>query len=264
MTERVPALVIEDDPDAAAVAAGMLRVLGYEPSIAPDGHAALFALSEHPPALILLDICLPQMDGVTLMKVARRVEETRQTPVVACSAVYPPDSAVGGVLRSLGVKNYLAKPFNLAALGCAVKLAHPTGPAGSASLARGTSPASPAPHEDDSDPASETATLVLQLEDTVALVEGDGREVPMLVVRAADRRLDVQAAESTFASGDEVRASITIGEVVDDAMQRTTVRIVGRVTDLVTTPAGVRYRIDARMVNPIDGLHRVAGQLDRS
>ncbi|MCP4869365.1 MAG: response regulator [Proteobacteria bacterium] len=69
------ALIIEDDPDAADVAGGMLQALGYETDVARDGHGALYSLSDKAPDLILLDICLPQMDGVTLMKVAPMLVE---------------------------------------------------------------------------------------------------------------------------------------------------------------------------------------------
>lgn len=270
MQRTFKALVIEDDPDAAAVAVGMLRVLGYDPTIAADGHAALYSLADSPPELILLDLCLPHMDGVTLMRVARRVEETQTTPVVACSAVYPPDSSVAGVLRSLGVHCYLAKPFNMAALRSAVRLADPTGPAGSANITRGTMPAAPPPRpprpdprdeEQDSDPAAQTATLVLQLEDTIAVFDVGGRKVPMLVVRAAEGLLDVRSAEAVFNKGDEVRAAISIGEVVSDSMVRTDVRLLGRIDDAVTSPRGVRYRVAVRLIAPDDGLQRIANLL---
>jgi CheY-like chemotaxis protein len=129
-SSRPRALVVEDDPDAAEVALGMLSVLGYRTEIAVDGHQALYSLSRDPPELVLLDICLPEMDGLTMLRVARRVVEARGVPVVAASAVYPPDSAVAALLAEMGVTSYLSKPFNLAGLRMAVSLAHPDGPAG--------------------------------------------------------------------------------------------------------------------------------------
>ena len=260
------ALIIEDDPDAAEVADGMLRAIGYETDIARDGHAALYALSDRPPALILLDICLPEMDGVTLMKVARRVEETQRTPVVACSAIYPPNSATAKILRNLGVTSYLSKPFNLAALRSAVKMAHPTGPAGSASTSISTRPATrapTAPDEDENEDANlDTATLILRLEDVVARVAIQGREVPMLVERAGDEFFAIRG-EAVLAQGDEVRATVKIRRAVNDAMQEFEIRLMGIVEEMHSSPRGERYRIKPRFCNPTYGLKLIAEELAR-
>ncbi len=271
------ALIIEDDPDAADVARGMLHSMGYEADIAADGHGALYALSERPPDLILLDICLPQMDGVTLMKVARKVRETQKTPVVACSAVYPPDSAVAKVLRDLGVQSYLSKPFNLAALRSAVKMAHPTGPAGRAAANKATKPAAhrpltraegvPAVTSGDvaasASAADETATLVLRLEDVVARVRVGVREVPMLVERASEASLALRCAEDVLTKGDEVRASVKIRRAVNDAMKEFDIRIMGTIEDKQASPRGHRYTIKPRLVNPTYGLKLIAEDLAR-
>jgi CheY-like chemotaxis protein len=115
------ALIVEDDPDAAEVADGMLRILGFRTRVCPDAHAALYALSEGRPDLLLLDICLPEMDGVNLMKVTRRIQEHKELPVIAASAIYPRNSPVEHALKQLGVPVYLSKPFSLDALRAAVR-----------------------------------------------------------------------------------------------------------------------------------------------
>lgn len=114
------ALVVEDDLDAANVARGMLRLLGYRSRVAGDANEALYALSEGPPSLILMDICLPVMDGVNLIKVARRVSGLEAVPVVAMSAVYPEEGPVAKVLGSEGVTTFLSKPFTLNGLRSAI------------------------------------------------------------------------------------------------------------------------------------------------
>ena len=130
------ALVVEDDIDAAQVASGMLRLLGYRSRVAGDANEALYALSEGPPSLILMDICLPVMDGVNLIKVARRVRGLEAVPVVAMSAVYPEEGPVVKVLDQAGVSTFLSKPFTLNGLrgaidnarGAALKFGPPPAP----------------------------------------------------------------------------------------------------------------------------------------
>jgi CheY-like chemotaxis protein len=114
------ALVVEDDVDGAHVAKGLLRLLGYRSRIAVDANEALYALSEGPPSLILMDICLPMMDGVNLIKVARRISGLDAVPVVAMSAVYPKEGPVARVLDKEGVTTFLSKPFTLNALRSAI------------------------------------------------------------------------------------------------------------------------------------------------
>jgi CheY-like chemotaxis protein len=65
-------LVVEDDPDLAAVLARWLGRCGHEARVAPDGPTALQAASSLPPDVVLLDLGLPGMDG---LEVARRVHE---------------------------------------------------------------------------------------------------------------------------------------------------------------------------------------------
>jgi CheY-like chemotaxis protein len=65
-------LVVEDNPEMAAGLAGLLRMAGHEVEIAPDGPSAVEAVQSRPPAIILLDIGMPGMDGY---EVARRVQE---------------------------------------------------------------------------------------------------------------------------------------------------------------------------------------------
>jgi len=115
------ALVVEDDPDAAEVAAGMLHLMGFQTRVAADGNAALALLATTGFDLVLLDVCLPAMDGLMLMQVAEQFGQISDTPVLAVSAVYSPEGAEARALRKLGVPRVLAKPFSVAALRGAVE-----------------------------------------------------------------------------------------------------------------------------------------------
>lgn len=113
-------LVVEDDPDAAMVAQGMLNLLGYRSMVAPDAHEALHILHETRPALILLDVNLPTMDGLSLLRIARKLKGIAQVPVVAASAVYSDEGPIARALKNDGVQSFLDKPFTLNGLRQAI------------------------------------------------------------------------------------------------------------------------------------------------
>ena len=71
MSRRV--LIVDDNRDAAKSLAMLLKCLGSEVSVAHDGPAALRALEDYRPAIMLLDIGMPEMDGY---EVARRVRQS--------------------------------------------------------------------------------------------------------------------------------------------------------------------------------------------
>ena len=77
---------MEDDADSADVLAVALRKPGYEIECVPDGRQALFAISAQRPDVIILDIRMPVMDGVTFMQVLRSYLRWRSLPVVIVTA----------------------------------------------------------------------------------------------------------------------------------------------------------------------------------
>lgn len=118
--ERRVALIVEDDRDAAAVACGMLAALGWSCELAVDGRGALVLAAEVQPDVVLLDVYLPGIDGIGVMKVLRRLREARPTRVIAASAIYSRDSAQGRQLQALGVDGFLHKPFKMEELADAL------------------------------------------------------------------------------------------------------------------------------------------------
>ena len=114
------ALVVEDDPDAATVAQGMLAALGWSCEVAVDGRDALMRAAELRPDAVLLDVFLPGIDGIGVMKVLRRLREQHPVAVIAASAVVGRDSAQARQLTALGVSGFLHKPFKMAELADAL------------------------------------------------------------------------------------------------------------------------------------------------
>ena len=98
-------LLVEDDPAIADVYAFPLRLAGYDVEIAPDGEAALLALEANPPAMMLLDIRLPKLDGLQVLERLRAAGNS--LPVVVLS-----NHMDGETIRrayALGALEYLIK-----------------------------------------------------------------------------------------------------------------------------------------------------------
>jgi DNA-binding response OmpR family regulator/tetratricopeptide (TPR) repeat protein len=113
MSQRI--LIAEDNPQISAALCALLQRRGFSPETAADGVVALTKIVSAPPDLLLLDLKLPRLHGVDLLKKLRESPKTRDLPVIVMSAVYKGDKYVQAAL-SLGVSHYLEKPFKPAAL----------------------------------------------------------------------------------------------------------------------------------------------------
>ncbi len=99
-------LIVDDEPNILATVAPLLRARGYEVYSAMSGRAGLEALERDKPDLIVLDLGLPDIDGV---EVCRLVRETSNVPILVLSA----RGAEGDKVRALdaGADDYVTKPF---------------------------------------------------------------------------------------------------------------------------------------------------------
>jgi DNA-binding response OmpR family regulator len=102
-------LVVEDDAHIAEGLRLNLSFQGYEVKISPDGMAALRHWKEWKPDLIVLDIMLPEIDGVSVLRNIRLEDE--RIPILVLSAKSSPDDKVE--CFSFGADDYLQKPFDL-------------------------------------------------------------------------------------------------------------------------------------------------------
>ena len=98
-------LVIEDDPGAAELLRLYLAEAGYPVEIATDARAGLASAAANPPAAVLLDILLPDIDGWEVLQRLKRSKRTRDVPVVVVSVL---DDAELGL--ALGAVDYFVKP----------------------------------------------------------------------------------------------------------------------------------------------------------
>jgi DNA-binding response OmpR family regulator len=115
MTDATPlVLVAEDDEDVRALAELVLRREGFEVTAVCDGEAALAAAAQRTPAVAVLDVSMPQMDGLQAARLLRERVETRTVPIMLLTArVTEADRERG---REAGVDDQLDKPFSPAVL----------------------------------------------------------------------------------------------------------------------------------------------------
>jgi DNA-binding response OmpR family regulator len=100
-------LVVDDDPTVSDVVARYLRREGYDVTLAGDGPAALDSAAQSPPDLVVLDIMLPGIDGLT---VCRMLRERSLVPVILLTALGAETDRIMGL--EVGADDYVTKPFS--------------------------------------------------------------------------------------------------------------------------------------------------------
>ncbi len=104
-------LIVEDNPKNLKLARDVLQFQGYETLEAKSAKAGITLARDRQPALILMDIQLPEMDGREAMKVLKADEQTRKIPIIAVTSF-----AMKGDRERLladGFDAYLAKPLDI-------------------------------------------------------------------------------------------------------------------------------------------------------
>jgi DNA-binding response OmpR family regulator len=130
-TDR-PILVVDDDAKIVRLVRTYLERSGYRVVEAADGRSALAAIALEAPALVVLDVMLPEVDGLAVLRAVRR---TDRTPVIILSARGLVDDRIAGL--AAGADDYLPKPFSPAELVLRVERILDRSGAGSGSGAGG-------------------------------------------------------------------------------------------------------------------------------
>ena len=116
---KISILLIEDDRDMRELVAGHLEHSGFDVQKAEDGiKGQAFAL-QYSPDLILLDLMLPSVDGLTLCQRLRRDERTSNIPILMITALGGLKDKVTGF--NSGADDYITKPFDLEELHVRIK-----------------------------------------------------------------------------------------------------------------------------------------------
>jgi DNA-binding response OmpR family regulator len=103
-------LVVEDDPDIAQLVARYLEKSGFSVELLANGRDALAALAARPPDVLVLDLMLPQVDGLEICRVVRGNDATAGIPIIMLTARAEESDRIVGL--EIGADDYLAKPFS--------------------------------------------------------------------------------------------------------------------------------------------------------
>jgi two-component system response regulator MtrA len=114
MTQRI--LVVEDDARIADLITRNLAAAGYECHVARDGAQALADFAQLKPALVVLDIGLPGLDG---LEVTRRIRKESAVPILVVTARSAESDKILGL--EIGADDYVTKPFSTAELVARVR-----------------------------------------------------------------------------------------------------------------------------------------------
>jgi DNA-binding response OmpR family regulator len=106
-------LVVEDDPSVRGLLQTLLAAEGYDVAVASDGLAGLVKASSQRPALILLDLMMPDLGGIRVLEELRGDPGLADIPVVVVTGKI---DAVPAMRTLLGEDNVFAKPFGVAEL----------------------------------------------------------------------------------------------------------------------------------------------------
>ncbi|MDG9709603.1 response regulator transcription factor [Streptomyces sp. DH10] len=107
-------LVVDDDPDVRQLVAYKLRRCGHEVTAVADGLAALQAVRELKVDLMLLDVVMPRLTGLEVLRELRAHPTTAKLPVILLTARTQETDVLKGL--SAGADDYLPKPFSLGEL----------------------------------------------------------------------------------------------------------------------------------------------------
>jgi two-component system chemotaxis response regulator CheY len=102
-------LVVDDSASARLIVRETLRSAGYEVIAAADGEEALLYARDHPVDLVLADLHMPRMDGITLVKELRALPSYRLTPMLMLTTESSPTHKLQA--KQAGATGWMVKPF---------------------------------------------------------------------------------------------------------------------------------------------------------
>ena len=121
LTESASVLVVEDDPINLLLITELLQRMGFRVIQALNGREALEILSREQPALIFMDINMPEMDGYATTRIIRRLPNPLgKTPIVALTADAMPNDREKCL--EAGMNNFISKPFRISEIESALKV----------------------------------------------------------------------------------------------------------------------------------------------
>jgi DNA-binding response OmpR family regulator len=108
---RKKILVVDDDPELVELLSFNLQMAGYAIARAANGAEALKKVKTSVPDLIVLDLMMPEMDGLEVCEILRRNPATHATPIIMLTAVSSELTRFAGL--GSGANDYITKPFSI-------------------------------------------------------------------------------------------------------------------------------------------------------
>src|SRR5207249_11640074 len=105
----IPVLVVDDEPDIARILADRLQTMSLDVQVAHDEEEALLAIQQNPPGLVFLDIQMPKLNGIEVLK--RVHKEWQDLPVIIMTAYGTIARAVEAMKE--GATDFVTKPFDI-------------------------------------------------------------------------------------------------------------------------------------------------------
>jgi len=102
--------VVDDEPDVVELLQTMLELEGFQVETATNGRSALAHLLANPPDLLILDLMMPDLDGMELLKLLRLDPQGARVPVLILSARTGQHDQIASL--QLGANAYVCKPFS--------------------------------------------------------------------------------------------------------------------------------------------------------
>ncbi len=224
MSDRPVVLLVDDERQIHRFLRPTLEASGYAVVAAETGADALHAVAAQPPALILLDLGLPDMDGQTVL---RRLRAVGAIPVIVLSARDRPHEKI--IALDSGADDYVEKPFDVGELLARMRTA-----------LRHAGAAREAP------PVLRFGNLELNLEKRIVLVDGQTvsltpREYDLLAILArSEGRVITHRALLTAVWGPAHAKDVQYLRVYVGQLRQKLGQVAGR---LIVTEAGVGYRL---------------------
>jgi CheY-like chemotaxis protein len=115
-SKKLKILIVDDDPQIRRLIKLLLdKRFSFIILEAGDGKQALSMIEQENPFLVILDIMMPELDGIEALKIIRAKEEWKKLPVIICSAINEREKIL--LLYNQGIVDYIIKPINPTVFG---------------------------------------------------------------------------------------------------------------------------------------------------
>ncbi len=114
-------LVVDDEPNVVKMVASRLTANGYKVAIACNGREGLEQIKINKPDLVILDILMPEIDGISMVRILKSKPETKDIPVIFLTCLVGKDELSEGE-HLIGGNIFIAKPFDANELLSTVKM----------------------------------------------------------------------------------------------------------------------------------------------